>query len=217
MPRTATARNGVATLAFGIALVWLTMFFFFLLLLLLFFFFFFFFFCFSLPPESKHPKVGYEEGGQLTKLLAGNSKAVVLLDEVEKAHPDVLNLMLQLFDEGRITDGQGKTIECKDAIFVMTSNLASDEIGAHGVDLRQEAARIGTADETVAVSKAFKEQAIRPILKGHFKRDEFLGRIDEMYVTNVDDPRLLCSASHGRREKKKRMGGGGGGERESTK
>ena len=124
--------------------------------------------------------VGYEEGGQLTKLLAGNSKAVVLLDEVEKAHPDVLNLMLQLFDEGRITDGQGTTIECKDAIFIMTSNLASDEIAAHGVELRQEAARIGTADETVAVSKAFKEQAIRPILKGHFKRDEFLGRIDEM-------------------------------------
>eukprot|EP00729_Bicosta_minor_P000223 gene223-15945_t len=120
--------------------------------------------------------VGYEEGGQLTKLLASNPKAVVLLDEVEKAHPDVLNLMLQLFDEGRITDGQGTTIECKDAIFVMTSNLASDEIGAHGVELRQEAARIGTADETVAVSKAFKEQAIRPILKSHFKRDEFLGK-----------------------------------------
>jgi hypothetical protein len=72
--------------------------------------------------------VGYEEGGQLTKLLAKNPRAVVLLDEVEKAHPDVLNLMLQLFDEGRITDGQGTTIECKDAIFVMTSNLASDEI-----------------------------------------------------------------------------------------
>ena len=52
-------------------------------------------------------QVGYEEGGQLTKLLAANPKAVVLLDEVEKAHPDVLNLMLQLFDEGRITDGQG--------------------------------------------------------------------------------------------------------------
>ena len=109
----------------------------------------------------------------------------MLLDEVEKAHPDVLNLMLQLFDEGKITDGQGTTIECKDAIFVMTSNLASDEIGAHGVELRQEAARIGTADETVAVSKAFKEQAIRLVLKGHFKRDEFLGRIDEMLYFRI--------------------------------
>lgn len=105
---------------------------------------------------------------------------MVLLDEVEKAHPDVLNLMLQLFDEGRITDGQGKTIECKDAIFVMTSNLASDEIGAHGVELRREAALLGTPNETVAISKAFKEQVIRPILKSHFQRDEFLGRIDEM-------------------------------------
>jgi ATP-dependent Clp protease ATP-binding subunit ClpB len=109
--------------------------------------------------------VGYEEGGQLTKLLAERPNAVVLLDEVEKAHPDVLNLMLQLFDEGRITDGQGKTIECKDAIFVMTSNLASDEIGAHGVELRREAMLLGTPDETVGVSKAFKENVIRPILK----------------------------------------------------
>eukprot|EP00040_Diaphanoeca_grandis_P029974 m.176390 g.176390 ORF g.176390 m.176390 type:complete len:615 (-) comp31847_c6_seq1:18-1862(-) len=124
--------------------------------------------------------VGYEEGGQLTKLLAETPNAVVLLDEVEKAHPDVLNLMLQLFDEGRITDGQGQTIECKEAVFIMTSNLASDEIKAHSVELRQEAAYLGTEDETVAISKAFKEAIIRPILKNHFKRDEFLGRIDDM-------------------------------------
>ena len=98
--------------------------------------------------------VGYEEGGQLTKLLEETPNAVVLLDEVEKAHPDVLNLMLQLFDEGRMTDGQGKTIECRDAVFVMTSNLASDEIADHGVELRREAAMLGTPDETVAISKA---------------------------------------------------------------
>jgi ATP-dependent Clp protease ATP-binding subunit ClpB len=65
--------------------------------------------------------------------------AVVLFDEVEKAHPDVLTVMLQLFDEGRLTDGQGNTIECKDALFVMTSNLASDEIATHGLKLRREA------------------------------------------------------------------------------
>ena len=58
---------------------------------------------------------------------------------MEKAHPDVLTVMLQLFDEGRLTDGQGKTIMCKDALFVMTSNLASDEIAAHGLKLRKEA------------------------------------------------------------------------------
>lgn len=64
--------------------------------------------------------------------------AIVLFDEVDKAHPDVLTVLLQLFDEGRLTDGQGKTIECKDAIFIMTSNLASDEIANHGLQLRRE-------------------------------------------------------------------------------
>ncbi len=58
---------------------------------------------------------------------------------MEKAHPDVLTVLLQLFDEGRLTDGQGKTIECKNAMFVMTSNLASEEIASHGLQLRKEA------------------------------------------------------------------------------
>lgn len=70
------------------------------------------------------------------------SNAVVLFDEVDKAHPDVLTVLLQLFDEGRLTDGKGKTIECKDAIFIMTSNLASDEIAQHGLELRQEVENI---------------------------------------------------------------------------
>lgn len=82
--------------------------------------------------------VGHDDGGQLTKKLRKNPNAVVLFDEVDKAHPDVLTVLLQLFDEGRLTDGQGKTIECKNAIFIMTSNLASDEIAQHGLELRQE-------------------------------------------------------------------------------
>ena len=136
--------------------------------------------------------VGYEEGGQLTKMLEQEPNAVVLLDEVEKAHPDVLNLMLQLFDEGRITDGQGKTIHCKNAIFVMTSNLAADEIAEHGVALRRAAALHGAADRDVAVGKGFKDGVIRPILKGHFKRDEFLGRIDEvLYFLPFSDAELV--------------------------
>lgn len=69
----------------------------------------------------------------------------MLFDEVEKAHPDVLTIMLQLFDEGRLTDGQGKTVACKNALFVMTSNLASEEIAAHGLKLRKEASQ--AADE----------------------------------------------------------------------
>ena len=83
--------------------------------------------------------VGHDQGGQLTAQLAKCPDAVVLFDEVEKAHPDVLTVMLQLFDEGRLTDGKGKTIECKNAMFVMTSNLASEVIASHGLQLRREA------------------------------------------------------------------------------
>ncbi|XP_069003908.1 mitochondrial disaggregase isoform X2 [Embiotoca jacksoni] len=135
--------------------------------------------------------VGHEEGGQLTKLLKACPNAVVLFDEVDKAHPDVLTIMLQLFDEGRLTDGKGKTIECKDAIFIMTSNIASDEIAQHALQLRQEAEEISRrkmADnledvqksDDVKISRQFKESVIRPILKAHYRRDEFLGRINEI-------------------------------------
>ncbi|ODM89084.1 Caseinolytic peptidase B protein [Orchesella cincta] len=135
--------------------------------------------------------IGHEEGGQLTKRLAKFPKAVVLFDEVEKAHPDVLNVLLQLFDEGRMTDGQGKTIECKEAIFVMTSNLASEEIAEHALQLREEAETLtkeryeGRIDdcevhERVTISSKFKDKVVRPILKRNFQRDEFLGRINEI-------------------------------------
>ncbi|KAM6288621.1 mitochondrial disaggregase isoform 2-T2 [Spheniscus humboldti] len=135
--------------------------------------------------------VGHEEGGQLTKKLRQCPNAVVLFDEVDKAHPDVLTIMLQLFDEGRLTDGKGKTIDCKDAIFIMTSNVASDEIAQHALQLRQEAAEMSKKriaenledvqmTDKITISKQFKEKVIRPILKAHFRRDEFLGRINEI-------------------------------------
>ncbi|XP_070552727.1 mitochondrial disaggregase-like [Ptychodera flava] len=135
--------------------------------------------------------VGHEQGGQLTKKLKQCPNAVVLFDEVDKAHPDVLTIMLQLFDEGRLTDGKGKTIECKDAIFIMTSNLASDEIANYGMQLRKEAEEIAKQrhegklgdleiSDKITVSRKFKEQVVEPILKRHFRRDEFLGRINEM-------------------------------------
>ncbi|XP_057184375.1 caseinolytic peptidase B protein homolog, partial [Triplophysa rosa] len=135
--------------------------------------------------------VGHEDGGHLTKQLRQCPNAVVLFDEVDKAHPDVLTIMLQLFDEGRLTDGKGKTIECKDAIFIMTSNVASDEIAQHALQLRREAqeqSRRRLAEnlddvqksENITISSTFKEEMIRPILKAHFRRDEFLGRINEI-------------------------------------
>ncbi|CAL7936424.1 unnamed protein product [Xylocopa violacea] len=135
--------------------------------------------------------VGHDDGGQLTKLLKKCPNAVVLFDEVDKAHPDVLTVLLQLFDEGRLTDGKGKTIECKNAIFIMTSNLASEVIADHAVQLREEAQRVlekkhdknsSTEEdpEHIEISRKFKENVVRPILKSHFRRDEFLGRINEI-------------------------------------
>ncbi|KAM9660571.1 mitochondrial disaggregase isoform 2-T2 [Trichechus inunguis] len=120
--------------------------------------------------------IGHEEGGQLTKKLKQCPNAVVLFDEVDKAHPDVLTIMLQLFDEGRLTDGKGKTIDCKDAIFIMTSNVASDEIAQHALQLRQEALELShnriaenlgdvQISDKITISKNFKENVIRPILK----------------------------------------------------
>ncbi|RKP18089.1 hypothetical protein ROZALSC1DRAFT_15570 [Rozella allomycis CSF55] len=110
--------------------------------------------------------IGHEEGGQLTEKLkqSRGENIVVLLDEVEKAHPDVFTVMLQLFDEGRLTDGKGATVECKNAIFVLTSNLAQQEI----------------AEEANFFGEEFINSTIYPILRGYFRRDEFLGRIDEI-------------------------------------
>ncbi|KAI9344722.1 P-loop containing nucleoside triphosphate hydrolase protein [Pilaira anomala] len=154
--------------------------------------------------------VGYDEGGQLTEKLKECPNAVVLLDEVEKAHPDVLTIMLQLFDEGRITDGKGTTVECKDAIFIMTSNLAQHEIADEAELLRLEASvssdaqTTGTAtviepklnkepasvtdkeqdeakiNQQISLSRQFIQHVIYPILYEHFRRDEFLGRINEV-------------------------------------
>eukprot|EP01083_Nonionella_stella_P047286 126552_1 len=127
--------------------------------------------------------IGYEEGGQLTEKLKEHPDAVVLLDEVEKAHPDVLTVMLSLFDEGRITDGKGSTVECKDAIFIMTSNLAQQEIAADSEVLRNYAVEQDVKreipDESRDIAKKFVETRIYPILRAHFRRDEFLGRINE--------------------------------------
>lgn len=137
--------------------------------------------------------VGHDAGGQLTKQLRACPNAVVLFDEVDKAHPDVLTVLLQLFDEGRLTDGKGKTIECKNAIFVMTSNLAANEIAEHALQLRAETKKlalhsVSTLDvnisekdsNDVTISRSFKEKVVQPILKAHFGRDEFLGRINEI-------------------------------------
>jgi ATP-dependent Clp protease ATP-binding subunit ClpB len=106
--------------------------------------------------------VGYDEGGQLTEAVRRRPYSVVLFDEVEKAHPDVFNALLQLLDDGRLTDGQGRVVDFKNSIVIMTSNLGSDFI-------------------LEAKDMAEVREKIDAVLKGHFK-PEFLNRIDETVV-----------------------------------
>ncbi len=110
--------------------------------------------------------VGYEEGGQLTEALRRRPYSVVLLDELEKAHHDVFNILLQIFDDGRITDGKGRKVNCKNALFIMTSNLGSDLLLK-----KMEQKKEWSKEELLAV--------IDPVLKSTF-RPEFLNRLDEV-------------------------------------
>ncbi len=114
--------------------------------------------------------VGYDEGGQLTEAVRRKPYAVVLFDEVEKAHPDVFNVLLQVLDDGRITDSQGRTVDFKNTILIMTSNLGSEYILG---DLSQA----GSIENGEISADA--QSAIDRLLKTHF-RPEFLNRIDEI-------------------------------------
>lgn len=111
--------------------------------------------------------VGYEEGGQLTEAVRRNPYTIVLLDEVEKAHPDVFNILLQVLDDGRLTDGQGRTVDFKNTILIMTSNLGSQLL----LENVQEDGQIST--ET--------RQQVMKLAQAHFK-PEFLNRIDDIIM-----------------------------------
>ena len=118
--------------------------------------------------------VGYEEGGQLSEAVRRRPYIVVLFDEIEKAHQDVLNILLQVLDDGRLTDGKGRTVDFKNAVVIMTSNVGSREI--------QEAAAAG--DETKMRQRAME------VLREHF-RPEFLNRIDDIVVFRPLSPAEL--------------------------
>ena len=115
--------------------------------------------------------VGYDEGGQLTEAVRRRPYSVVLFDEVEKAHPDVFNVLLQVLDDGRLTDGQGRVVDFKNTIIIMTSNLGSDLI----LDAAEN-----SSEKTESVSPEVREK-IDGLLKSHF-RPEFLNRIDEIVM-----------------------------------
>lgn len=116
--------------------------------------------------------VGYDEGGQLTEAVRRRPYSVVLFDEVEKAHPDVFNVLLQVLDDGRLTDGQGRVVDFKNTIIIMTSNLGSDLI--------LDAANESDSEKSAAVPKEVRDK-IDVLLKQHF-RPEFLNRIDEIVM-----------------------------------
>jgi len=113
--------------------------------------------------------VGYEEGGQLTEVVRRRPYSVVLFDEIEKAHPDVFNVLLQVLDDGRLTDGQGRTVDFKNTVIVMTSNLGSHQIMQ----------MVGQDSELI-------REAVWAEVKSHF-RPEFLNRIDETVVFHALD------------------------------
>ncbi len=116
--------------------------------------------------------VGYEEGGQLTEAVRRKPFSVVLFDEVEKAHPDVFNTLLQILEDGRLTDSQGRTVDFKNTVLIMTSNLGT-------ADLRK--ATVGFSKSSEAVTYERMKEKVNEALKAHF-RPEFLNRIDEVIV-----------------------------------
>ncbi len=118
--------------------------------------------------------VGYDEGGQLTEAVRRRPHSVILFDEVEKAHPKVFNVFLQILDDGRLTDGQGRTVDFRNTVIIMTSNIAGSEI----------LARSGTGDWGAV------EERVRIRLREHF-RPEFLNRVDDVVVFRPLIPREL--------------------------
>ena len=116
--------------------------------------------------------VGYEEGGQLTEAVRRRPYAVILFDEIEKAHPEVFNTLLQLLDDGRLTDGQGRTVDFKNSVVIMTSNIGSQHIQ----DLRGDEAEM--------------RRTVMEALRGHFK-PEFLNRVDDIVIFHQLDTEML--------------------------
>ena len=121
--------------------------------------------------------VGYDEGGQLTEAVRRKPYSVVLLDEIEKAHPEVFNVLLQVLEDGRLTDGKGRTVDFRNAVLIMTSNV--------GVETIKRGSSLGfaTADEDVQAEDQYEtmKKRVTDELKRAF-RPEFLNRIDEIIV-----------------------------------
>jgi ATP-dependent Clp protease ATP-binding subunit ClpC len=124
--------------------------------------------------------VGYEEAGQLTEAVRRHPYSVLLLDEIEKAHPDVFNMLLQVLDDGRLTDGQGRTVDFKNTVLIMTSNLGSDLISGQGAALGFGSGPAGTDGADEPIDAGLRDRLMRRLRESF--RPEFLNRIDEIIV-----------------------------------
>jgi len=125
--------------------------------------------------------VGYEEGGQLTEKVRRKPYSIVLLDEIEKAHPDVFNLLLQVMDEGRLTDSLGRRIDFKNTIIIMTSNIGSRQLKDFGT---------GIGFNTKVIDKEFTHSVIQKALNKVFS-PEFLNRIDDIVTFDALDKEAI--------------------------
>ena len=128
--------------------------------------------------------VGYEEGGQLTEAVRRKPYSVILFDEVEKAHPEVFNLLLQLLDDGRLTDSHGRTVDFRNAVVIMTSNIGS----VHIQEMLEERAKKPEAYWTLSNTE-LKERMMADLRS--FFRPEFLNRVDEIVIFNPLTKELL--------------------------
>jgi ATP-dependent Clp protease ATP-binding subunit ClpB len=135
--------------------------------------------------------VGYEEGGQLTEKVRRRPYAVILLDEIEKAHPDVFNILLQILDDGRLTDGQGRAVNFRNTVLIMTSNIGAELIQRHGAigfarpslrQSREAAAGAAQAEKEHLAFGEIKEKLLSEVRRTF--RPEFINRIDEIIVFN---------------------------------
>ncbi len=121
--------------------------------------------------------VGHEEGGQLTEVIRRKPYSIVLFDEIEKAHPEVFNVLLQMLDDGRLTDGKGRVVSFKNSIIIMTSNIGNEVVAKAGLGFAEE------QDETARTrdAESRREEKIKDMLAEYFK-PEFLNRVDEVVI-----------------------------------
>ncbi len=147
--------------------------------------------------------VGYEEGGQLTEAVRRRPYSVVLLDEIEKAHPDVFNILLQILDDGRLTDGKGRTVDFKNTVIIMTSNLGSQFLKPATSDVA-ESTGTWTAEKDEQRRREEGRKQVMEAVHAYFK-PEFLNRVDDIIIFNPLDRKELMSIVELRLEDLRRL------------